>query len=198
MNKPIVKPKIWYMRDVYTDYANKLLASHPTWWGKYDKKVKLKNANIYEKENGKVTERMSWFIWKEVIEIYFHKAKDAIIDGEVLRLGSALGKIRAIRVERDHRHPEVNWAVTYRKSLKDDNGNLILIYYTDDDWCRIAWEKFDMLQNEQAYRFSPAEKNTTTGKGFKGEFSAALMKDQFLKYKYKFHPVINRVKQAVA
>ena len=193
MAKPIQTPKIWYMKELYQDYAGKLLKAHPEWWGKYEKRIKMKNCYVYAKEGSKVVVKMSWFIWKEIVERYYFKAKNAIIQGEVLRLGSGLGKIRAIRVERDYRKPAVDWHSTYQKNLRNEQGRLILIYHQDEDWCRIAWEKFNMLKNETAYQFSPAEKNMATGKGFKAEFSEALKRDPLLKYRYKFHPIVNRL-----
>jgi hypothetical protein len=193
MAKPIQMPKVWYMKEMYQDYAGRLLQAHPEWWGKYEKRIKMRNCRLFAKENNKVVEKMSWFLWKEIVERYFFKAKDAIIQGEVLRLGSSLGKIRAIRVERDYRKPAVDWFTTTKRNLRDENGKLILIYHTDEDWCRIAWEKFNMLKNETAYQFSPAEKNMATGKGFKAEFSEALKKDPLLKYRYKFHPLVNKL-----
>jgi hypothetical protein len=202
MSKPIHEPKIWYMKELYQDYAAKLLGAHPEWWGKYEKRIKMRNCYVYAHEGNKVVEKMSWFLWKEIIERYYFKAKDAIIQGEVLRLGSSLGKIRAIRVERDYRKPAVNWHATYQHNPKkpktetvtdEPKPKLQLIYHQDEDWCRIAWEKLDMLKNENAYQFSPAEKNMATGKGFKAEFSDALKKNPLLKYRYKFHPLVNKI-----
>lgn len=188
--KPIEQPKIWYMRDIYAQYAQQLLDAHPEWWGKYEKSIKMRNCFIYAKsENGKVEEKMSWYKWKNAIECYFFKAKDAIIQGEVLRLGAGVGKIRAIRVQRDFSTPSVNWSATFQQNEFDESGHLKKIYFADDDWCRIEWCKFKMLANETSYRFTPAGKNVATKKGFKTEFSQALKKDPLLKYKYKFFPL---------
>ena len=188
--KPIEQPKIWYMREIYTNFINELLESHPEWWGKYEKSIKMKNCYVYAKENGKVIEKMSWYLWKDAIERYYYKAKDAIIQGEVFRIGSGVGKIRAIRVERDFSSKTVDWASTFSQNEFDDAGHLKKIFYTDDDWCRIEWRKFKMLANETSYRFTPAGKNVTTKKGFRTEFSQALKKDPTLKFRYKFFPLI--------
>jgi hypothetical protein len=196
MGKPIVRPKVHYLKAIYADYAQRLLAAHPEWWGKYEKKLKLKNCYIYAKgQNGKVIEKMSWHLYKEVIERFYHQAKDAIIQGESLRLGANLGKLRAVRIQRNFSKPKVNWGETYKQNLKDDNGKLIKIYYTDDDYCRIEWAKVGMIPNEVSYNFSPANKNMETGKGFKKEFINALNADPLLKFKYKYYPIINRTKQ---
>lgn len=192
MAKPILRPRQYTMRDIYEAYAQKLLAAHPEWWGKYEKRVKRKNCYIYSKEEGKVVERMSWFTWKEVIERYFHSAKEAIINGETLRLGANLGKIRGARIQRDFTKPLVNWHETFTTGLKNADGSLIKIYHTEDDYCRIEWVKFGMIPNETSYHFQPAAKNTITKKGFKAEFSRALTEDPQLKFRFKYYPIIKR------
>ena len=198
MAKPIQKPKMWYMRDIYTNFINELLEKNPEWWGKYEKRVKLKNCYVYAKENGKVVEKMSWFLWKDAVERYYFKAKEAIIQGETLRLGSGVGKIRAIRVERDFSTPTIDWASTFTQNEFDASGHLKKVFFTDEDWCRIEWKRFKMLANETSYRFSPAGNNMTTKKGFKTEFSKALKKNPLLKFKYKFYPLLNKPKYAVS
>jgi len=193
MAKPIQRPQQYSIKHVYEAYAQKLLAAHPTWWGKYEKRVKRKNCNIYSKEeSGKIILRMSWFIWKEVIESYFFKAKNAIIEGETLRLGANLGKIRGARIQRDFTKPLVNWHETFTSGLKNEDGSLIKIYHTEDDYCRIEWVKFGMIPNETNYYFQPAGKNMITKKGFKAEFSRALTDDPLLKFKFKYYPIIKR------
>jgi hypothetical protein len=198
MPKPIHQPKVWYMKDIYTAFVNELLHSHPEWWGKYEKRVKMRNCFVYAKEGGKVVEKMSWFTWKDAVERYFFKAKEAIIQGETLRIGAGVGKIRAIRVERDFTTPAVDWASTFTQNKFDDAGHLVKIFFTDEDWCRIEWRRFKMLANETSYRFSPAGNNTVTKKGFKTEFSKALRKDPTLKFKYKFYPLLNKPKYALS
>lgn len=187
--KPIEQPRIWYMRDIYAQYAQQMLNSHPEWWGKYEKSIKLRNCYVYAQVDGKVVEKLSWYKWKDAIERYFFKAKDAIIQGEVFRIGAGVGKIRAIRVERNYSSPTVNWSATFQLNELDADGHLKKIFYTDEDWCRIEWRKFKMLANETSYRFSPAGKNVTTKKGFRTEFSQALRKDPLLKFRYKFYPL---------
>lgn len=189
MPKPIVRPKVNYYKDVYMHYAQKLLQDHPLWWGKYHRPLKLKNCWIYTLEDGQVILKMSWPLFKEVIERFFHGAKEAIIQGEALHLGNRLGKIRAARIERNFAKPVVNWGETYKQKLKDPlTGKLVRIYYTDDDYCRIRWDKTGMVPGERSYNFTPAHKNMSTGKGFKKEFIRALQADPLLKYKYKFFP----------
>lgn len=178
------------MREIYTQFAQSELDKHPEWWGKYEQKVKLKNCYIYAKERDHVVLKMSWYSFKEIVESYFHKAKAAIIQGETLRIGASVGKIRAIRVERNFSNPVIDWVKTYTNKEFDEKGHLIKRYYTDEDWCRIEWEKFGVLSNESIYNFYPATRNMATNKGFKAEFVQALRKDPLLKFKYKFYPYV--------
>lgn len=192
MAKPILRPKLHSMNAVYEMYVKKLLDANPEWWGKYEKRVKRKNCYIYAKEHGKVILKVSWFVWREIIEMYFHKAKDAIIKGETLRMGANLGKIRGARIQRDFTKPLVNWNQTFIKDLKNSEGKQIKIYFTEEDYCRIEWVKFGMIPNETNYYFQPAGRNVITKKGFKAEFSKALIEDPLLKYKYKYYPLQKR------
>jgi hypothetical protein len=194
MAKPIQKPKVHHLRTIYTDFANKLLADHPDWWGKFDKQLRLRNATIYAKENNKVVEKMSWRRWKETVERYFHKAKTAIIEGETLNLGSNVGKIRAIRVERNFANPVINWGETFKQKIPGKDGKYQRIYHTEDDYCRIQWAKTRSLPNETSYSFDPAAKNMATGKGFKAEFVHALKNDPLLKFRYRYYPLIKKTK----
>lgn len=188
--KPIRKPVTHYMRDVYLNYVGQLLEKNPTWFSRYEGRLKLSHCYIYAKEKGKVVLKMSWFIWKETVERFYHKAKYAIISGETLKIGSNLGKIRGARIQRSFTTPKIDWRAT--KELNMMEGEFLKkVYYTDDDYCRIQWLKYQMVPNETHYCFDPAEKNTKAKKGFKIEFSQALTKNPLLKYKYKYYPLIS-------
>jgi hypothetical protein len=182
---------MWYLRDIYQQFAEKELEKHDDWWGKYEQKVKMKNCYLYEQKNGQIILRMSWYMFKNIIEAYYHKAKDAIIKGETLRLGNELGFMRAIRVERNFDNPTINWPETFKQRQFDAFGKIIKVYYTDDDWCRIQWAKFNAITNETLYVFTPAKRNMSTNKGFTYEFSKALKTDPLLKFKYKYFPYVS-------
>lgn len=155
-----------------------------------------KKTETIEKYQDEVL-KMSWGIWKEIIERFYFEAKDAIIRGETLQLGSNLGKIRAVRIERDFTKPKVNVAQTFQKNLKDAEGNLVLIYHTDPDYCRIQWAKNRTITNEAFYNFIPAKSRNGNIKSFKRDFSNALIATPMLKYKYKFIPVKHNKKLLV-
>ena len=190
--KPIQKPKIHTMKMVYADYALSLLMQNPEWWGVYDVSSRMQNGIIYCKEKGKVVEKMSWKLWKEITESYFHKAKESIIQGKELRFGAGVGKLRACRIERNMSRPVINWSATFKLNEYHEDGKRKKVFYTTDDYCRIEWVKTRTLTNEKCYNFTVAEKNTRTGKGFKIEFSKALQKDPLLKFRYVYYPLHNK------
>lgn len=194
MPKPIVRPQQHSIKMIYASYAKKLLEANPTWWGRTDKKLKRPNCYICARENGIIVLKMSWQIWKEVVERFFFEAKDAIIQGETLRLGSNLGSIRAVRIERDFSKPTIDWPETFRRKLLDKNNRYVRIYCTTPDYCKIKWLKGKGVTNLTVYHFSPAAKSPASGKGFKGDFHKALNSDPLLKYKFKYYPVLNKRK----
>lgn len=192
MPKPIERPKQYSIRDIYAAYTKKLLQQHPEWWGKREPRLKLANCYIYCKEGNKVVVKMSWMIFKEVVERFYFSAKEAVIQGETLKLGSNLGRIRAVRIERDFSKPQVDWRQTFIQKIPGKDGQYQRIYHTTEDYCKIEWAKGRMIPNETCYHFSPAAANPLTKKGFKGEFKQALADNPLLKYRYKFKPVINK------
>lgn len=189
MNQPIKKPVCHYLKEVYADYSKKLLEENPDWWGKYGSKVKMKNCYLYAKDkSGKPVLKMSWYKWKEIVSSFFYRAKYRIIEGEVLTMGK-LGRIKAIRIERNFSKPVLDKGATYKDMVLNPDGTIRKVYKTSEDYCRISWEKYHMLANESRYRFKPSSMNTITGKGFKIEFSRALTEDPLLKYRYKYFPI---------
>lgn len=186
--KPIVRPKQHSIKDIYAAYVDKLLKAHPTWWGKYEKSLRRKNCYIYAKEDGKVVLKMSWQIWKEIIETFYYKAKQSIIEGETLKMGM-VGKIRGARIQRDYTKPVVDWHATFTMKIPGADGKFKKIFRTEEDYCRIEWSKLKMIPNETSYHFQAASKNTVNKKGFKAEFVQALQADPMLKYRYKYYPL---------
>lgn len=195
--KNVVKPKVWNSREVYMHYADELLAANPEWWGRYSKKRKLKNFWIYRNDlkAGKVVEVMNYDRWMDVLAGYFMSARTHITHGEPLNLGNDLGRIEGKRVERNFANKKINFRATAeRPKVMGENGKLrpdIIIFYTDDDWVRISWVKSKHLTNETAYKFVPCagDKNKD---GFKEQFSNANMQNPSLKFKYRFHPYVQR------
>ena len=153
---------------------------------------------VYRKENTKVIEVLNYNSFRKMMEMYFDKAKVAIIRGDALDMTSGVGKILGRRVERDFRKKgqrRIDWGKTRKQPKVADpvTGELhykTLVYNTSDDWCRISWSKTKKLENEIIYEFKPSAPNSKRTGGFRLEFSTALTKDPLLKYKYQFKPVI--------
>lgn len=205
MAKPIQELKIYTLKAMYKDYAGKLLKDNPTWWGVTNRVLKMKNCVICsqtirkgskwtpEELRGKneIVVKMSWQMYKNIVESYFHKAKQAIIHGETLNIPN-VGKILAVRVQRNFNRKIVDWGATLQ-SKKTDGINAKMIFHTDEDYCKIEWATDAAVTgaNVRSYHFTPAGKNVINNKGFKKEFVDALMEDQFLKFKYKYYPLID-------
>jgi len=205
MAKPIQPLKIYTLKAMYKDYAEKLLKDNPTWWGVTNRVLKIKNCEICaqtirkgskwtpEELRGKneVVVKMSWQMYRNIVESYFHKSKQAIIQGETLNIPN-VGKILAVRCQRNFNRRIVDWGAT-QESKRNDGENAKMIYHTDEDYCKIEWATDASItgSNVRSYHFSPAGKNVKNNKGFKKEFVDALVENQFLKFKYKYYPLID-------
>ena len=176
--------------DIYRAYGNELLRRNPTWWGKYDYSVRsYKNYYIYKKlPGGGVEEVINYRKFKLILEIYLREAKRAIIQGSQFNLGNYMGFIAARRVERNFNNPKVNWQETEKQPKTEKGKASKLIYFLDDDWCRIAWNKVTKSLAQVQYRFVPT--GGALGVGFKTDFVAALKHNPHLKYKYPYYPYI--------
>jgi len=206
MPKPIKELKTHTLKTMYQEYVTRLLKDNPTWWGIRDEGIRMKNYTIYAKstkkkskwvqtgdeEEGDIVIKMSWPLYRTVVESYFHKAKDAIIQGESLTL-TGVGKIRAIRAQRNFKKPTIDWAGTLKDKQVDEKGKTIFVYHTSEDYCKIEWVKDTSSAggNVRSYHFMPANGNTLNKKGFKKEFTTALMRDPLLKYRYKYNPLLD-------
>lgn len=200
------------VKHIWEAYAKKYLIEHPECYGVQHNKIR----NFYIYKNGtkksKVTVNypsrkqmffshshqglvISYEIFRKVIEEFLGKAKTAIINGDAVHF-THIGYICAKRVERDFRKKNqriIDWGKTRKqeKVWNDEAGKEVFpryIYYSDDDWCRIAWIK-PGIKGETAYEFDPAAPNSKGTKGFRKEFSQAVKADPLLKYKYLYAPI---------
>jgi hypothetical protein len=190
-------PNTYHLKDIWESYAATLLAANPEWWGtKYNK---VQNYYLYRKYNDSITGRkivievFTYAKFREICETYFELAKEAIIKGEALDMTSGVGKICARRVQRNHTHKTINYARTklQPKVWSDEHGKEIrkkIIYYTNDDWCRIGWHKFGKMKNETVYEFT-ITKNSKEGICFNQQLDKALKANPLLKYKYLYYPL---------
>lgn len=201
--KNIQTPKTWTGRDVYQDFATKLLKENPDWWGRYSKTRKMRNFWIYRNDPkvGKVIEVINYDRWMEVVSQYFIGARARIIEGEPLNMGNNVGRIEGRRAERNFANRRIDFHETSKRPKIVGLDGVArpdqIIYYTDNDWVRIAWLKTKKLTNETGYTFLPCEGDRVK-EGFKAQFSRANKENQMLKYRYRFYPYIRKDKQQVA
>lgn len=187
---------ILLLRDIWEAYAEELLKKHPDWWSKRENKIRHFRIGCTD-EQGKQVEMHSYVRFRKTIEYYFDRAKQAIIDGKAVNMGSHVGKICAKRVERDFRkkkHRRVDWGKTRQQDKVWDEQRQALVYpkffyHNGNDWSRIGWVKFGMLANSTVYEFKPAAANSARTSGFKLEFTQAQRKDPLKKYQYLFNPI---------
>lgn len=186
---------IHLVKDIWIAYAEKLLKVNPKWWSKYENKCK--HYRIGYMEDDRKVEVMNYVQFRKVIEYYFDRAKTAIIKGEAINMLGHVGKICAKRVERDFRKKKqrrIDWFRTrlQPKVWSEERQKLVyanVIYFTSNEWCRIAWIKTGQVENETVYEFAPAARNSAGTSGFKLEFSEAQKADPLLMYQYLYNPL---------
>lgn len=198
MPRTVGKP-ILVLKDIWQAYALKLLKENPTWWSRYSKKLKCSHYSIgYTTPQGIQVEVINYSRFRKTIEYYFDRAKRAIIQGECVNMTSKVGKIYVKRVERDFRKDrqrKIDWGKTRQQPMvwSEEKQRMVyskVIYFSTDEWCRIAWIKNGAIPNETVYKFSPSSRNSAGTTGFKLEFSEAQRTDPLLKYRYLYVPLI--------
>lgn len=186
------KPVIHSLRDMYAFYVKALLKAHPEYKfikGKKEKGRYQEISAVYRISPSGANEKlMTYELFKKIMHLYYKKAQEQIIAGKTINMLNGIGYIQAVRVERNHLKKAVDWQSSYQLGEKNPvNGKMKLVYFTDDDWCRIAWHKHGQLNNETAYEFVPSETGSTD-KGFKNQFVKALKANPLLKFEYKYCP----------
>ena len=187
------KPKTHFCKDIYKAFAIQLLKDNPEYWSKYNYILKVSNYVIYKKSKQGPEVIIDYPMFQKILQTYYTLAKTVIIQGGEFNLGNNLGVIAARRVERNHKNKSVNFVETAKQPRKENGKPERVIYYTDDDWCRIGWVKSRKIQDQTFYEFRPTS-NDMRGGGFKHEFSQALQKNPLLKFKYKYYPYVTEVK----
>lgn len=201
------------VKHMWEAYAKELLAKNPDYVGKYFNKIHnfyifkkgTKTRTVITKYSGYQTSDkaysmsglvISYTEFRKIIADYFEKAKREIIKGNAINI-NGVGKICVKRVERDFRKDRqrfINWAATKNqpKIWDEQLGReryTKYIYFTTDDWCRIAWFKHTQLTNKTVYEFEPSNQSSSGVGGFKSEFSKALQSDKLLKYQYLYQQI---------
>jgi len=191
-----VNKKTYTLVDIWQDYVKQVLTEHPEYWTRF--KNYMSNYVIYRKVGNRVEEVMSYVRYRKIVAEYITRAKKAIIKGEAVNITGSVGKICARRVERDFRatKKKVDYHKTRQQPLVEDpvtgkKKYAHVIYFSDDDWCRIGWHNTHKIKNEKVYEFKPTNPNSA-GKGdtgFKAQFVAALRADPLLKYQYLYFTI---------
>lgn len=185
-------PKKHLCADIYQAYVKKLLKDNPTYWTRYANKVR--NYWVYRAvktaDKNYVETVISYPEFRNIMEQYYTRAKDYIILGGSLNIGANVGIIEARRVERNFSNRMVNFHETMKQPIGPDGKRERIIYFDDDDWVRIGWQKTDNIPNCGIYKFVPTAADMRGG-GFKAEFSRANRRNPLLKYKYRYFPFIH-------
>lgn len=195
---------VHHMSHIYQAYTDKLIRLNPGYYGKYFHN--LYNYYVYNQVTDPATgekrieEVINYRQFRRIIEQYFNRAKNAIINGEMLHI-NCCGKICAKRCERDFRNErkrQINWGKTNKfrrfseeKTKEKGKPTYIydkLVFHTEDDFLRIGWWK-PGIRNETIYEFEPAAGNAARTSGFKLEFSQANTNDPLLRYRYPYYPI---------
>jgi hypothetical protein len=204
-------PKTLHVKDIWQKYVLQLLAANPDWstgcnpnathgarsnfyvYRPYDKfDTKLKNKKV---------EVINYQQFSTIITDYFERAKEALVQGEVLNLKHRLGKVCMTRVQRNFQRKTVNFHKTRQYPLVMDpvTGKMKrekIIYMIDEEWFKVTWIKTRSTKNEVFYEFSPA-KRLKNGKDIMTLRATALRANPKLKYKYLYMPTIKASKNAI-
>lgn len=190
------------LRHIWLAYVKATLAANPKYRRKDTGKYSSYHDIIIRKNVGdRWVIVMDYPKFKNIVEHLFTNAKTAVIQGEVFNLPHC-GKVFIKRIQRDFRSKkkQVDWNSSIKKNPDfDEHGKRIfrkLIYFSGDDYLRIAWLKMQ-ITNQSWYEFAPTAGDTRRQAGFKLELAIANHKDPILKYRYLFCPLKDIVKQIV-
>lgn len=164
------------------------------------KELRVKERKI-RASRGEYVVIMDYKLFREVICRYNKLAVEHLIKGRQLNLLSSLGYLQIRVVERNMFSPTVDRGATMKRKaalLKEGKelyhpvrcpqGEQYLVFYTDDDWCRIGWCKFSTrCRNISVYSFRPASGQHKRD-GFKQKMSRAIKANPMLKYNYPYYP----------
>lgn len=188
MEKIATKPKVFGIKDLYSNYVDTLLKNNPTFTTKTAFYVP---KGIVYKEDG--TKYIDYNTFKDITRLYYIKAGVNLINGQAFELGLALGNIFILRKGRNPLlKPRLNRGESFklRKSMKAKGEEITKdnwkIFYVDEEYTTIAWHKPAGTKNIGFYKFSSA--NGQAGKGFKQIMSKSIFSNPRLLAFYPFVP----------
>lgn len=203
------KPKIHHVEDMYREYALSLLAANLDWKGTLCSNCKIKNGTItrpYDAFDNKLKNKrmvvMTYQMFSKIVQTYFTYAKEAIIQGEVLSLGNRLGKITAVRIQRNFKNKTIDYPETAKqpKVWSEEKQKMVaskVIYYITEDYCRIKWFKTRSVKNDYLYEFEPAKQGSGNRISLTTMLCTALTETPLLRFKYVYYPFVKLTHNAV-
>lgn len=123
-------------------------------------------------------DKTPYWMFKEVVARYNKKAADAVIYGQVLKFGFALGNLMIKKIRRNYEKPVVDWGESKRikkeliasglepRKAGELTGHDWLIYHSDPWYLRWGWQKRSVckVKNQTVYKFLPtANRSKTAG-----------------------------------
>jgi len=202
-------PKTHHIEDMYREYALSLLAANPDWKGTLCSNCKVQNGTItrpYDAFDNKLKNKrtvvMTYQLFSKIVKTYFLYAKQAVIQGEVLKLGNRMGKITMARIQRNFNNKQVDFGATGKqpKIWSEEKQRMIaskVIYHVSDDYCIVKWFKTRSVKNDYLYEFEPAKQGAGHRVGFNSLLSDALKETPLLKFKYVYYPLVKLTDYAV-
>ena len=183
---PLKKPKNHTVADMYRAWCIKKLSGDSSLVAEYDSFIRKAGINILYrlKKDGSKEMVMNYTTFRLIIELHNKYVGECIIQGGKFNLGGQLGYIFAAKMERSHNKPRVDIISTMRARREDANHPAI--YFLDDYYLMVKWQKIHKVQNELVYVFSTAKHS------LKRDFHIANRDNPFLQSLYRYYPLINR------
>jgi len=192
------KPKIHTSKDAYQNYANKILSDNEDYWGKREGNVK--NKYIYKKAGDSVIEITSSDKYKDILSNFFKSVGVKLVEGKKFNLNNSNGYLAIRRVERSFYKPRINWGASnkYKQKIIDEGGTPLsgdnggkpwLVYFTDDEYFRLAWIKPTVgIKNTKFYKFLPA-RGRPGNLGFREQMSSIINSSPEIKNRYEYYTI---------
>lgn len=166
----------------------------------YHIKQKIKQLEKLPPEDQKLV--MTYNLFNEITCRFNKKAVEAIIQGEVLNLGSKLGFIKIKKITRYS--PSIDWGASWERraeiveqglkprTKEDTSGEDWFVYRNSDFYLRWTWTKrfrepgLPMLKNGKLYAFYPTNSSSNNQVlGAKGLLAKANNENKLLHLRYE-------------
>jgi hypothetical protein len=187
----------FFIQDIWPYYVANVLSQNPSYYtrrckgGMVDKDyyilTRYKGPGTDPEDLGEEIEVMSYARFRAIVNAFLQDVSTELIFGAVFNLGSYLGRLRAVRVQRNHSNKMVNWGETMKGGKDPVTGKYVkVVYHGEDYWARIKWRRLGKITNERSYIFSPARGEV----GLKNKFSEANIANPNLSLRYPYERYI--------